>query len=58
MAQAVKGQTVRLTGFTPDKSWYRVMLDNGEMGFVEKSSVERGVGNPVPDGSKIIPEKN
>lgn len=58
MAQAVKGQTVRLTGFTPDKSWYRIMLDSGEMGFVKKSALERGAGNPVPDGSKIVPEKN
>lgn len=31
--------TVRLTGMTPDNVWYRIMIDNGEMGFVKKSAL-------------------
>ena len=48
------GHTVRVTGFTPDKAWYRIMLDNGEMGFVKKSSLLKGRGNEIPSSSKII----
>ncbi|MBP3546367.1 MAG: DnaJ domain-containing protein [Alphaproteobacteria bacterium] len=51
-----KGQTVRVTGFTPDKSWYRIMIDNGEMGFVEKTYLKQGMETEPPYGSKIIPE--
>ncbi len=51
------GHTVRLTGFTPDKKWYRVMLDSGEMGFLPASALKQGRGNPVPENSKIVPEK-
>ena len=50
-----QGQTVRVTGFTPDKSWYRIMIDNGEMGFVPAKALRRGVGTLPPSGSKIIP---
>lgn len=57
MATLEEGHTVRVTGFTPDKKWYRIMLDNGEMGFVKKSALEAGRGNPIPEESKIIPEK-
>ena len=45
--------TVRLTGMTPDNSWYRIMLDNGDMGFVEKEYLEKGVGKHIPENSKI-----
>lgn len=51
-----KGQTVRVTGFTTDKTWYRIMIDNGEMGFVEKTSLKSGMGMEPPYGSKILPE--
>lgn len=45
--------TVRLTGMTPDNSWYRIMLDNGDMGFVKKEYLEKGVGKHIPENSKI-----
>lgn len=54
MTTLENGHTVRLTGFTPDKSWYRVMLDNGDMGFVKKSALAKGRGNAVPPLSKIV----
>lgn len=48
------GQTVRVTGYTPDKEWYRVMLDNGEMGFIRKGYIKSGVGRDIPKDSKIF----
>lgn len=45
--------TVRVTGFTPDKTWYRVMLDNGDMGFVKSQYIKKGIGRDIPEGSKI-----
>lgn len=47
-------QTVRVTGYTPDQKWVRVMLDNGEMGFVEKKYLKAGIGRDIPSGSKIF----
>ena len=55
MANGQKDQTVRITGFTLDKSWYRVMLDSGEMGFVPDKILRRGAKTPPLDGSKIVP---
>lgn len=55
MANGQKDQTVRITGFTLDKSWYRVMLDSGEMGFVPDKILRRGAKTPPSDGSKIVP---
>lgn len=49
-----KGTTVRLTGITPDKIWARVMIDNGEMGFVYHNLIKQGIGNEIPYGSSII----
>lgn len=46
-------QTLRITGYTPDKKWYQVIIDNGEIGFVEKSKTEKGEGNQVPFGSHV-----
>ena len=48
-----KGHTVRITGYTPDKIWYRVMLDNGENGFTRGKFLTKGIGAPVPDNSKV-----
>ncbi|MFV0627354.1 MAG: DnaJ domain-containing protein [Alphaproteobacteria bacterium] len=45
--------TVRVTGYTPDKVWYRILLDNGQMGFVRAESLKKGVGNAIPDESKV-----
>ena len=49
-----KGTTVRLTGLTPDKKWARVMIDNGDSGFVHYEIIKQGVGNEIPSGSAII----
>lgn len=48
-----KGHTVRITGFTVDKTWYRIMLDNGEMGFVQDKQLKNGLGNKIKFNSKI-----
>ena len=47
------GHTVRITGYTPDEVWYRVMLDNGEDGFVRGKYLQKGIGNEIPANSKI-----
>ena len=49
-----KNQTVRVTGYTADKQWYRVLLDDGNMGFVKKRFIKKGIGNTIPNKSKII----
>lgn len=54
MTKGKSGQTVRITGYTPDKKWYQIILDNGEIGFVEKNKTEKGIGNPVPSGSHVF----
>ena len=48
------GTTVRVTGITPDEVWYRVMLDEGEMGFVRKEYLIQGIGHDIPYGSQIF----
>ena len=45
--------TVRVTGISPDKSWVRIMLDNGDMGFVHTQDLGEGIGAPIPHDSKI-----
>lgn len=52
-----KGTTVRLTGYTADNKWVRVMFDSGEMAFVEADTIEQGIGNEIPLWSKIYKEK-
>ncbi|MBE6450428.1 MAG: hypothetical protein E7016_00500 [Alphaproteobacteria bacterium] len=54
LTKAVENQTVRVTGYTPDEQWYRVMIDNGDMGFVKRGNLKKGIGNPIPEKSKII----
>lgn len=54
LKDAQKGTTVRLTGITPDKKWARVMIDNGENGFVHYGLIKQGIGNEIPFGSSII----
>lgn len=50
----LRGQTtVRLSGYTPNKVWARVMIDSGEMGFVKMEILKKGIGRQIPDGSKI-----
>lgn len=49
----VKSTTVRLTGLTPDNVWARVMIDNGETGFIRLENLKNGVGREIPFGSAI-----
>ena len=50
----LKGRTtVRLTGKSPDDVWARVMIDNGEMGFVKMENLNEGIGRDIPLNSKI-----
>ena len=49
--------TVRITGITPDELWLRVMLDNGEMGFVRREHLSQGIGKKIPESSKIISQE-
>ena len=46
--------TVRLTGKTPDNVWARIMIDNGETGFVYYQDIKQGIGREIPFGSSII----
>ncbi len=48
-----EGTTVRLTGISPDKTWSRIMLDEGEMGFIQSKYLAPGIGNDIPYGSQI-----
>ena len=54
MTEAKRNQTVRVTGYTPAQEWFRVMLDNGEMGFIKKQYLKKGVGLDIPQDSKIF----
>lgn len=51
-----EGTTVRVTGYTADKKWLRVMFDNGEMAFIEANKLQQGIGNEIPLWSKIYKE--
>lgn len=51
-----QGVTVRLTGYTADKKWFRVMFDNGEMAFIEADNLQQGIGKEIPLWSKIYKE--
>lgn len=46
--------TVRLTGRSPDGIWSRIMIDNGEMGFVRTDGLIQGIGAEIPYGSQIF----
>ena len=51
------GTTVRITGYTVDNKWLRVMFDDGEMAFIEAEKLAPGIGNDIPLWSKIYKEK-
>ena len=53
LAQLPMGTTVRLTGYTPDEQWARIMIDNGEMGFVLYRDIAKGMDKDIPEDSKI-----
>jgi len=52
-----EGTTVRITGYTVDNKWLRVMFDDGEMAFIEADKLAPGIGNDIPLWSKIYKEK-
>ena len=53
----IRGQTtVRLTGYTPNKVWARIMVDNGETGFVRLSKLKRALAAQFLMIVKSIPE--
>lgn len=54
LKELAAGTTVRLTGKSPDNAWLRVMIDNGEMGFVHAEALEKGIGTEIPYGSEIF----
>ncbi|MBQ9034768.1 MAG: DnaJ domain-containing protein [Alphaproteobacteria bacterium] len=56
MAYGIAGQTVRIYGYMPDKTWYKVITDNGEMGFISAKMLQKGIGKPVPYGSHVYKE--
>ena len=53
LKEGVEGQTVRVVGYTPDKSWFKIIIDNGEAGYVNRKNLEKGMGNPVPPRSQV-----
>lgn len=53
LRNGVKGQTVRITGYTVDKKWYQIILDDGINGYVRGKDLEEGFGNPLPPGSYV-----
>ena len=53
MGEIDEGHTVRITGYTYDKKWYQVIVDNGERVYVRKEDIAKGMGNPVPFGSQV-----
>lgn len=52
-----EGTTVRLTGYTADNKWMRIMFDNGEMAFVEADTLAQGIGKEIPLWSKIYKQQ-
>ena len=53
LKNAPEKMTVRLTGITPDNIWARVLIDNGEMGFIRMNMIEKGRGLDLPFGSAV-----
>ncbi len=54
LVKSKENQTVRVTGYTPEQEWFRVMLDNGEMGYIKGKYLKKGVGADIPLLSQII----
>ena len=57
MQTAAKRQTIRVSGYTGDKRWAQIVLDNGEIGYVLSDCLRKGIGKAVPFGSKVYKEK-
>ena len=56
ITQLPTGQTLRITGYTFDKKWYQIIMDNGRKGYIQSINTEIGIGNPIPYGSKVYEE--
>ena len=52
-----KKTTIRVTGYTADGKWARIMFDSGVMAFIETEYLVQGIGNDIPLWSKIYKEK-
>ena len=53
LARLQVGKTVRITGYTYDRSWYQIILDDGQKGYVSSTNIEMGIGTAVPARSKV-----
>jgi curved DNA-binding protein CbpA len=53
MADIKDNTTVRVIGYTPNRKWLKIMLANGETGFLPQNVLEKGIGNPLPARSAI-----
>ena len=48
---------MRVLGYTIDKRWFKVMIDDGNTGFVHQSDIQKGIGNPVHRVARFIKNK-
>ena len=53
MHTAKQNQTVRITGYMPNRKWYQVVIDSGERGYVHKDKLQKGMGAQVPPNSQV-----
>lgn len=53
LADGIEGQTVRVVGYMPNKKWFKIMIDNGETGYVNINNLQKGIGLPIPSRSKV-----
>ena len=44
---------MRVVGYTADKSWFKIIIDNGEAGYVNRKNLKKGIGNPIPPRSQV-----
>ncbi|MBQ7633251.1 MAG: J domain-containing protein [Alphaproteobacteria bacterium] len=54
LRHAYKMQTVRIVGYTVDKKWYQIIMDDGAIGYVRQNDLEKGFGTSVPAGSHVF----
>ena len=50
---AIAGQTVRVIGYTYNQAWYKIIFDDGETGYAHKNDLTKGIGNQIPENSKV-----
>lgn len=44
MQKAKQNQTVRVIGYTVNKEWFKIMVDNGDTGFIKSKFLDKGIG--------------